>query len=412
MSNFLYIAKQAIFGRDKHIFGYELYYRNDDPEMTLPDQRLATASVLVNSLNQMGLQTLVGSSRAFVNIDAKILLTDIIYTIPKELFVLELNEDIQINQKEYECIKALHKEGYTFALDNVSFNKKYMDNFKRVLPYVDYIKIDTTRTDFGVLTENLHFCEDKKLIAQKIESDFIYDAYYDLGFDYFQGFYLAHPELIKKNRIDPHHLGVIRLFNLLQDSASMKSICSEFEQQNEIVLQLLQFVNSGGFKFDDIPKNICALLERIGKKSLLQWLMLIVYSKSGRTGDNNINPSSIIVQNRIDIMLGILKRMAREDQEMIDRVRFTALLSLLETVFEMPLELILNELDVEDVIKNALLDQTGELGKLYSLTLALEKADNEKAKRLLIAYGFKNEDIWEILEEHSGHPEAISIKQK
>jgi c-di-GMP-related signal transduction protein len=59
------------------------------------------------------------------------------------------------------------------------------------------------------------------------------------------------------------------------------------------------------------------------------------------------------------------------------------------------------------VIKDALLDQTGELGKLYSLTLALEKASNEKAKRLLIAYGFKNEDIWEILEEHSGHPKPI-----
>jgi len=72
----------------------------------------------------------------------------------------------------------------------------------------------------------------------------------------------------------------------------------------------------------------------------------------------------------------------------------------------------LNELDVEDVIKDALLDQTGELGKLYSLTLALEKADNEKAKRLLIAYGFKNEDVSEILEEHSGHPEAKSITQK
>lgn len=403
MSHFLYIAKQAIFGRDKHVFGYELYYRNDDPEMTLPEHRLATASVLVNSLNQMGLQTLVGSSKAFINVDAKILLTDIIYTIPKERFVLELNEDIRINQKEYECIKALHKEGYCFALDNVSFNKSYLDNVKRVLPYVDYIKIDTTRTDFGLLTENLHFCENKKLIAQKIESDFIYDAYYDLGFDYFQGFYLAHPELIKKNRVDPHHLGVIRLFNLLQDTVSMQSICTEFEQQNEIVLQLLQFVHSGGFHFDEIPKNICALLERIGKKALLQWLMLIVYAKSGRTGDNNTNPSSILVQKRIDLMLGILKHMGKEEKELIDRARFTALLSLLETVFEMPLELILQELEIEDVIKDALLDQTGELGKLYSLTLALEKADSEKAKRLLIAYGLKSEDIGEILQQHSGH---------
>ena len=407
MSNFLYIAKQAIFGRDKHIFGYELYYRNDDQAMTLPDKRLATAAVLVNALNQMGLNSLVGSAKAFINIDAKILLTDIIYTIPKDRFVLELNEDIQINQKEYECIKALHKEGSSFALDNVTFTKAHIDNITRILPNVDYIIFDTVDTDFSLLKKNLHLFSDKKLMAQKIESVFVLTAYKEIGFDFFQGFHLGEPELIKKNRLDPHHLGVIRLFNLLQGTVSMRDICSEFEQHNEIVLQLLQFVNSGGFDFQTTPKSICDVLEFIGKRPLMQWLMLIVYAKSGRTGDNNINPSSITVQNRIDIMLGILKRMGKEDQEMIDRVRFTALLSLLETVFEMPLQVILNELDVEDVIKEALLDQTGELGKLYSLTLALEKADNEKAKRLLIAYGFKNEDIWKILEEHSGHPEPI-----
>ena len=109
MSHFLYIAKQAIFDFDEHIIGYELYYRNDDANMSLPDRRLATASVLVNTLNQIGLQTLVGDSKAFINIDARILLTDIIYTIPKDKFILELNEDIQINQKEFECIKALKK---------------------------------------------------------------------------------------------------------------------------------------------------------------------------------------------------------------------------------------------------------------------------------------------------------------
>ena len=408
MSNFLYIAKQPIFGKDEHIFGYELYYRRDDQQMTLPDKRLATASVLVNTLNQMGLQTLVGSSKAFINIDAKILLTDIIYTIPKERFVLELNEDIQINQKESECIKAMHKDGYAFALDNVTFDETHMDNIKRVLDNVDYVKFDTTSTDFELLKENLDMFKGKKLMAQKIESVFVLSAYKDLGFDFFQGYHLGEPELIKKNRVDPHHLGVIRLFNLLQGSVNMHDICSEFEQHNEIVLQLLQFVNSGGFNFETTPKSICDVLEYIGKKPLLQWLMLIVYAKSGRTGDQDINPSSILVQNRIDLMLGILKRMKKEDEEIMMQARFVALLSLLETVFEMPLPLILSEIDVEDVIKDAILDNAGELGKLYSLVLALEQADQEKSEKLLVAYGLEPESTWHILEEHLGHPEKIS----
>jgi len=407
MSNYLYIAKQPIFDADSHIFGYELYYRNDDHEMSLPDRRLATASVLVNTLNQIGLNTLVGSSKAFINIDARILLTDIIYTIPKDRFILELNEDILINQKEFESIKALQKEGYVFVLDNVHFDETYLQNITRVLPYVNYVKFDATQTDLELLKENLHLFEGKKLMAQKVESVSIQNDYKGLGFDYFQGFHLGKPELIKRNRIDPHHLGVIRLFNLLQGSVSMDNICKNFIQQNEIVLQLLQFVNSGGFKFEDTPKGICDLLESIGKKPLMQWLMLIVYSKSGRTSENDINPCSVVVQNRIDLMLGILKRMKKEDEALLDKARFVALLSLLETVFEMPLPLILNELGVEDVIKDALLYQVGELGKLYALTLSLEKADKEKAEKLLRAYGLEAEDVWQILEDRSGHPEAI-----
>lgn len=407
MPNFLYIAKQPIFTKKKHIFGYELYYRKDDQAMTLPDKRLATASVLVNALNQMGLRSLVGDAMAFINIDAKILLTDIIYTIPKERFVLELNEDIQINQKEYECIKALHKSGYTFALDNARLDQAYSDNIRRVLPYVTYVKFDTTEIDYDDLEVKLELYKGKKLIAQKIESHAVYTAYEEMGFDCFQGFYLGKPELIKKNRIDPHHLGVIRLFNLLQGAISMSDVCGEFEQHNEIVLQLLQFVNSGGFEFKTTPKSICDVLEFIGKKPLMQWLMLIVYAKSGRNGDEDINPSSILVQNRIDLMLGILKRMGNTDEELATQARFVALLSLLETIFEMPLPLILDELGVEDVIKDALLSQVGELGRLYALVLSLEQADQERAEKLLLAYGLPAEDVWRILDEHLGHPGAI-----
>ncbi len=407
MSNFLYIAKQPIFTKEKHIFGYELYYRKDDQEMTLPDKRLATASVLVNALNQMGLRTLVGDALAFINIDAKILLTDIIYTIPKERFVFELDENIKINQKEYECIKELHKNGYVFALDNARLDQAYSDNVRRVLPYVTYVKFDTTSIDYNELEGKLELYSGKKLIAQKIESQLVYNSYKEIGFDYFQGFYLGKPELIKKNRIDPHHLGVIRLFNLLQGAVSMSDVCAEFEQHNEIVLQLLQFVNSGGFEFKTTPKSICDVLEFIGKKPLMQWLMLIVYAKSGRNGDEDINPSSIVLQNRIDLMLGILKRMGNTDEELATQTRFVALLSLLETVFEMPLPLILNELGVEDVIKDALLNHVGKLGRLYSLVLSLEQAPQESAEKLLLAYGLPSEDVWRILDEHLGHPGAI-----
>lgn len=408
MSNFMYIAKQPIYGKDKHVFGYELFYRSAEDAFFMPeDKRVATATVLSNALNQTGLSSLVGSSMTFVNIDSKILLTDILYNLPKERFIFELNEDIQINKKEYECIKELHREGYVFALDNVSCDETYLQNFSRTLPYVDYLKFDTTVTDYELLEGHLSEYAGKKLIAHKIESKWVYDTYQNLGFDYYQGFYLSEPELIKKNRLDPHHMGVNRLFNLLQSSNSMQEICDEFEQHNEIILQLLQFINSGGFHYNTPAHSICDILTAVGKKQLSHWLMLIVYAKSGHSDNTDINPTSIVVQTRIDLMLGILKRMGEENKETIARARFIALLSLLETVFEVPLAYVLRELGVEDIIKDALLANTGELGKLYALTLSLENSHQETAEKLLCAFGLEAEDVWHILEEHCGHPAPI-----
>lgn len=404
----MYVAKQPVYGKDKHVFGYELFYRSVDEAFFMPkDKRVATATVLSNALNQTGLTSLVGSSMTFINIDSKILLTDIIYNIPKDRFIFELNEDIQVNQKEYECIKELHREGYVFALDNVSFDESYLENFSRTIPYIDYVKFDTTCTDYELLEKHLPLYAGKKLIAHKIESKWIYETYQELGFDYFQGFFLSEPELIKKNRLDPHHMGVNRLFNLLQSSNSMQQICEEFEQHNEIVLQLLQFVNSGGFHYNTDANSIYDILTAVGKKQLSQWLMLIVYAKSGHSDEMDINPTSVVVQTRIDLMLGVLKRMGEEDKEVIERARFIALLSLLETVFEMPLAYVLQELGVEDAIKGALLNKTGKLGKLYALTLSLETARQETAEKLLLAFGLEAEDVWHILEEHCGHPAPI-----
>ena len=45
-------------------------------------------------------------------------------------------------------------------------------------------------------------------------------------------------------------------------------------------------------------------------------------------------------------MLGILKRMKKNDNELIMQAHFVALISLLETVFEIPMQLILSEIDV------------------------------------------------------------------
>ncbi|RLA70870.1 MAG: hypothetical protein DRG24_06280 [Epsilonproteobacteria bacterium] len=398
MSQQLQLARQPILDNEKHIFGYEFFYRNDDGSNDFDDPRSATSSVLVNLLNQIGLQNSVGSSRAFVNISGDLLLTDIIPTLPKEHFVFELSEKIIMTQRERESIKEFHGMGYEFALDNVSFSEIYLENFKRVLPYITYAKFDTTAIDIEQLPEKIEPYKDMKLIAQKVEIPEVYEAYKAHNFSYFQGYFFAKPHMIQHNRLDPKHLGVIRLFNMLQSDTPIAQVSNEFEKHNELSMQLLQYLNSTSLFNLSETSSLREIIELVGKHKLLQWLLMIIYSKSGKDIQTTKSPLSLMVQNRIDIMYGILELVNPYDIEKLkDQARLISLLSLLESVFNVPMATIIQSLDVDSVIEEALLSKSGKLGRVYAITLSLESNDYSTAQVLLRSYQLTMDDMKEIL---------------
>ena len=63
------VARQAIFDRERRVYGYELLFRSslEQNEFDGTEGGLATKQVLANSLLVIGLDNLVGTKKAFVN---------------------------------------------------------------------------------------------------------------------------------------------------------------------------------------------------------------------------------------------------------------------------------------------------------------------------------------------------------
>ena len=232
------------------------------------------------------------------------------------------------------------------------------------------------------------------LIAQRVEIPEVFDAYKKLGFNYFQGYFFAKPNIIQQNRLDPRHLGVIRLFNMLQSDTPIDQVTKEFERHNELTMQLLQYLNSATtFELHDVD-SVRDIIKLVGKKKLLQWLLMIIYSKSGKNISTTKSPLSLMVQNRIDIMHGIVDLIHPDEYEhMVEQTRLIALLSLLESVFNVPMSVILGSIDVDDTIKDALISHSGKLGRIYAITLSLEKREFATAQILLQSYKLSMDDI-------------------
>jgi EAL and modified HD-GYP domain-containing signal transduction protein len=387
MSNNFYLARQPILDLQQKTMGYELLYRDSEQSSAYANERHATAALLVNVLNQAGLQNVVGNSLAFVNIDDRFLRHEIVDTIPAKTFIFEITTNTSLDVLTVERIEVLHKKGYSFCLDASQY--AHLSKYEKIFPYLSYCKIDTSSFSFEHLEEivrTLH-SYDIKAIATKVEMESAFQIYKEKGFDAFQGYYFAEPKIIKDQKLDADQASLFKLCNLLQTGGDTSEIVESFERSPSLTLQLLRFMNSAAFHFKAPISSIQQVITLLGRNSLNQWLMLLLYSKSLSSNGNFDNPLILLVKQRTDLMVSLLK-MTKKNCTMQDlsEAYFVGVLSLMNTLLHMPLYEILEEFHVDERVKDALYDRIGELGELYAVTLAIENFDTEKIDTFVYKY--------------------------
>ena len=193
MENKIHIGRQVILDRSSTVIGYELLFREVGALVSeVKDDRFATAKVLTDTLNAIGLQPLVGTKTAFINIDRTFLLNRVVESIPADGFVLEILETTIVDEELTTRIKELHAKGYVFALDDFDFSAPMIKNFEPIFPYLTMVKVDLMLSppDVEAFSAKIEFFKalGVELLAEKVETKTQYERCLKMGFSYFQGF--------------------------------------------------------------------------------------------------------------------------------------------------------------------------------------------------------------------------------
>jgi EAL and modified HD-GYP domain-containing signal transduction protein len=81
------LSRQRICHADLSVFGYELLFRDGAADKAnMRDEDEATALVIVDTLMEIGLQQMVGSHLAFVNVSRNFMLSDFCEALPGSYF--------------------------------------------------------------------------------------------------------------------------------------------------------------------------------------------------------------------------------------------------------------------------------------------------------------------------------------
>ncbi|MDD5716491.1 MAG: HDOD domain-containing protein [Sulfuricurvum sp.] len=390
-----YIGRQPIINKNAKIAAYDLLYREKSHKGNIG----STVSVISNLL--LSMDTVLGKHIGFIRVNADLLHENVIDILLQEKVVYALFADSEIDDKLVERMLFLKSEGYRFALNDAIYTEETAQRYALIFPSLSYLKIDVTQSDIALVGRSIPMLRELgiEVIGARIETHDMYELCRSMGFDYFEGFFISKPNIIKNATFSPEHEGVFRLWNLLQKDSEMSELIEAFQSNHAISLKLLRFINSAAFSLRNPVSSLGQVLTLMGRDPLSRWIMLMMFSETGSGADKRV-PLLLMVVYRTELMSALIKVInPKATKSEISTAYFTGMLSLIHLLFHMPHEEVLAKLNVAAEIEKGVLEGKGFYGEMLELVRSIEMCDIDAIEAQLYGWGLKYELIEPIINE-------------
>jgi len=177
------------------LVGYELLHRRSGTARASAISHEDELAALANVLVEVGLDRLAAQATAYVNVPASLLGCSALRLLPIHRVVLEVLEDTRWTREVERNLTELKGLGYKLALDDYTFGAEHAP----FLDHVDIVKVDVLGIAPNKLQEKMLGMnrQGKVFLAEKVETKNSVEFCRSLGFDHFQGYFIAEPTVIK-----------------------------------------------------------------------------------------------------------------------------------------------------------------------------------------------------------------------
>lgn len=391
-----FLARQPIINRDQTLIAYELLFRRASATLAdVTDDLSATASVIAHA-TELGMENVIGASLGFLNIDATVLLSDFVSFLPPQKVVLELLETVEITPAVIARVSELCKSGYRFALDDVI---AFTPAIQQLLPHISIIKIDIcgmSRETIADLFKRFK-AEGKTLLAEKVETLDEYNYCRSLGFDYFQGYYFAKPVIMAGKKLAPSQMVILRMMTQLDDDADTIELERSIKRDAALGLTLLRLVNTPAVGVIHRIDSLKQALNVLGRRQLYRWLQIMLYAEPDK-GRHTISPLLLMATSRGKLLELLMQKLQPGVNNRSDLAFTVGIMSLMDTLFGLPMEEILAHMPVAAEVRAALLEREGLFGDMLRLVECTERAQDQAPLLLeaLEKLNLNSDDLFEV----------------
>ncbi|MFC3115463.1 EAL and HDOD domain-containing protein [Cellvibrio fontiphilus] len=383
------LARQPIFDGNMKVVAYELLCRNSDLKfISTSDGDAASSQVLLNAFTELSIDEVVGSHKAYVNFTRALLTSP--PPFGKQKLVIEVLEGQTIDAAMLFSLQQLREQGYTIALDDFELSS----DTEGLVPYADIVKLDVLALSPEKLSEHVRHLKSfgLTLIAEKVETYEMFEKCKAMGFDLFQGYFLAKPRVISGRKISENKQSVLQLLSALHDpDIPLDQVERMIARDTLLSFKLLRLVNSAAFGLSRHVDSLRQAIMLLGLTKLRNWVNLLALSNlSGKPHELSI--TALTRARMCELIASKIYQRSRPDSY------FTVgLLSTLDAFLDTPLEELLRNLSLSEALNQAMLSHTGPEGQVLEIVQLHEQGHWQDIDwEYLTKLGINPEDLADI----------------
>ncbi len=403
----LLVARQPIFDTKLQVRAYELLFRSSmENAFDGSDGNTATAKVISALLGSPESERLLAGKTAFLNFPRALLIDGAASVLPPKSTVIEILEDVEPDATVIEACRSLRAQGYKLALDDYIPE----DNSHPLMPLADFLKVDFRATNAAEQEATAErFGKQLKLLAEKVETQEEFQRAAKLGYEYFQGYFFARPEMFSARQIRGNKINYLRVLSELQEpELNFRKLTTLLKREHALAYKLLRFVNSALFSRRQPVESIHQALTFIGEDAARKWLLVVVLLDLTANQPTEL-ASSTLVRARFSELLAQRTRLSGQAEDCF----LMGLFSRLDAMLGMPLEELLEGLNLRDEIARALLDRArpgDRLSDLWKIVQAYEAGDWQQLGPLACSFEITSDVLFPSYVEAVAWAESVFRK--
>ena len=383
--NETYLSRQPVLDLQQELVGYELQLQPAGSTTEAGDHRENAAVLVCGAYAELGVRSALGRHRAFLRIDQEFLHNDAIEALPTEGVVLQLLVDRIPDERMLERCRTLRERHYSLALaDYAGLNEESSP----LLNMVDYVKIDTRGKNARQLLELAGPLArlPLKLLAQGVETREDFARCRDTGFQLFQGYHFARPEVVSGRRLTASQTTIIQLINLAARDADTMAIEESIKRDPALAVNLLSIVNSVAYNFTRRISSLRQAITVLGRRQLQRWLQLLLMTPAGKAPDAHRTPLLQVAALRGRMLELLVGHLRPHDATLAGQAFITGIMSMMPTALGLPMNEIFEQIALEQEIVAALQSYQGTLGKMLMLIECYDVEDADGCDAILAGF--------------------------